>query len=532
MEGFLGHRFSLPRRGLFRAITLALLAVFVASSAQLRPPDAQAVGTASGVYFGAYGGSEEQSSIDILKAQGVQGVRMYIEWSELEPTEDYNTSSSIMGTDKLYNYDSRLASLSAAGIKPILMVGHAPTWAASRERGPLFPGKDASFARFLSKMVARWSAAPYNAHNWELWPEPDFGDSIPSYIKPEVAAAYQSRRAWGDNGADYAAMLKLAYPAIKAVDSTAIVQIGALAHDNFRNNGAKPGDNRSSPGFNEGGVFVYHFLDDVIDAGGGPYFDWMGFNAYSVFAPGWEKDQNYTAWDLAAKAKHIQGRLAAKGLSKPLIVMEAGIWSCCTNGTGFNFYTKPDRGTSDFTPDERTQGAYMTRTYLRGLTVDLKGVNWWLIRDFEAPNVQVNPDNHRGWYRTDSSAKPAAKAYKLMTTRLTGATYGGTYTPARTVSGQQLEAYSFTRADGGTVIAMWNPYRPADYYGSEDTSVVEVDAAGYIIYNAVGEAVTTTSVGGSRVRLTVGYMPVFMETFGSLGNTGMVPLLPKSSNGV
>lgn len=525
-------RFSWPRRGLYRAVTLALLAILVATSAQLQPPNAQAVGTASGVYFGTYGGSEELSSTQILAQEGVQGVRMYIEWAELEPDESYNTQATFVGTDKLFQYDQRLINLAQNGIKPILMIGRAPGWAAPRERGPLFAGKEASFARFVGKLAQRWSGAPYNVTNWELWPEPDFGDFIPDYVREPAKSAYVSRRAWGDNGADYANMLKFAYPAIKTVNPNAIVQIGALAFDNFRNNGAKPGDNRSSPGFNEGGVFVYHFLDDVIDAGGAAYFDWVGFNSYSVFAPGWERDQNYTAFDVAAKAKHIQGRLAAKGVSKPLIVMEAGIWSCCTNGLGFNFYTKPDRSIGDFTPDERTQGAYMARTYMRGLTVDLKGINWWLIRDFEAPTTQVNPDNHRGWYRTDGTAKPAARVYKLLTTRLSGATYGGPYSPARVVSGQAVEAYSFTRPNGNTVVAMWNPYRPADYYGSEDTSVVEVEASGYIVYNALGEAVSTTAVGGNRVRMTVGYAPVFLETFGSLGSRGMVPSLPKSSPGI
>jgi hypothetical protein len=512
-----------------RAVILLLLAAFVASNGELSLQQAQAVGTASGLYFGTYAGSEDLAATQIIAQEGVQGVRVYIEWALLEPTEDYNTRVDIAGTDALYNYDQRLINLANNGIKPILLVGRAPPWAAARERGPLIAGKEVSFARFLGKMAARWSGGPYNVHHWELWPEPDFGDFIPDYLREPARSAYVPRRAWGDNGADYSNMLKLAYPAIKAADPNAIVLMGALAHDNFRNNGTKPGDNRSSPGFNQGGVFVYHFLDDVIDAGGGSFFDWVGFNSYSVFAPGWEQNQNFTAFDVAAKAKHIQGRLAAKGLSKPLIVMEAGIWSCCTNGVGFNFYTTPDHTVSDFTPDERTQGAYMARTYLRGLSVDLKGINWWLIRDFESPSTMNSPDNHRGWYRTDGSAKPAARAYKLMTSRFSGATYGGTYTPARVVSGQAVEAYSFTRPNGSTVIAMWNPYRPADYYGSEDVSVVEVDAAGFTVYNAVGEAVSTNAVGGNRVRVTVGYMPLFFETFGSFGNIGIVPSLPKNS---
>ena len=35
-----------------------------------------------------------------------------------------------------------------------------------------------------------------------------------------------------------------------------------------------------------------------------------------------------------------------------MVVMEGGMWSCCTTGAGFTFYTKPDKSLGDFTPDE------------------------------------------------------------------------------------------------------------------------------------------------------------------------------------
>jgi hypothetical protein len=513
-------RLSWPGRRAFRALSLAVLSLLVASSAQLTPQGVNAVGTASGTYFGAYGGSENAQLTALLQKEGVQAVRMYIEWALLEPDISYNLLPGLSSTEALANYDSRLANLKAAGIKPILMVGRAPSWAAPRERGPLYAQHYTSYVKFLQKIVSRWASPTYNAHHWELWPEPDFGDVIPAGVNVS-----ETRRAWGDNGADYATMLKAAYPPVKAIDPTATVILGANAHDWFRTNGAKPGDNRSSPGFNQGGPFVYHFLDDVLDAGGGCCFDWMGFNSYVTFATGWEQEQNYTAWDVAAKAKHIQGRMAAKGVSKPLIVMEGGMWSCCTTGAGFTFYVKPDRTLGDFTPDENTQASYMARLYIRGLSVDLKGIFWWLIEDFEPPSVQSTPDNHRGWFHKDSSLSPkvAARTMQVMTTRLSGATYAGAYTPARLVSGEQIEGHSFTRSNGSTVVAMWNPYGPSD------SSVVELDAAGFVVYDAYGQAVPTTAVGGNRIRVTVGYNPIFLETFGSLGNRGIVPMLPKQS---
>jgi hypothetical protein len=524
LEAFLKLRLAWPGRAAYRALTLAVLASVVASLAQVSSPGVQAVGTASGTYFGAYGGSENATLTSLLKREGVQAVRMYIEWADLEPDISYNTQSGLVSTPKLENYDGRLANLKAAGIKPILMVGRAPSWAAPRERGPLYPDKYDHFVRFLTKIAQRWSGPTYDVHHWELWPEPDFGGTIPGNIPPAVATALEPRRAWGDDGAAYANMLKVAYPAIKTVDPASIVILGALAHDWFRTNGQVAGDNRSSPGFNEGGPFVYHFIDDVLDAGGSCCFDWLGFNSYVTFATEWEKEQRYTAWDVAAKAKHIQGRLAAKGVTKPLVAMESGMWSCCTSGAGFTFYTKPDKTLGDFTPDESTQAAYMARLYLRGLSVDLKGIFWWLIEDFEAANDQRTPDNHRGWFTKSPELAPklSARTMQLMTSRMNGATFAGTFTPARVVSGE-VEGYSFSRPDGSTLLAIWNPYGPSDL------SVVEIEATGYVIYDASGQSVQTTSAGGNRIRMTVGYMPIFLETFGSLGNRGIVPMLPKSS---
>jgi len=483
-------------------------------------------GSATGTYFATYGGSETAALRSTLRSKGVQAVRVYVEWVELEATEAQNAGADLPSTSKLGNYDERLADLKAKGVKAIVMIGRAPSWAAARERGPLRSGKEAAFARFLTKLVTRWSASAYDVHHWELWPEPDFGD----YLDPKLPASYAERRAWGDNGADYATMLRSAYPAIKAADPTATVIMGSMAHDFFRDNNVKAGDNNSSPGFNGGGPFVYHFLTDVIDAGGAAYFDWVAFNAYSVLATEWDRDQARcdphwsiprdiriwynSACDVAAKAKHIRARLAAKGVTKPLAVLEAGMPSCCpTNGLGFHLYTKPDWTTGEFTPDAATQAAYMARLYARGIAANLKVLAWWLIEDFEAKTVEANPDNHRGWYYQDLSPKPAARVMEILTSRLTGTTFNRDYTP-RTLSGK-VEGYIFTRTDGQEIVMMWSPYGPTE------TAVVEVDVNAIrpfgrmlrdvAIYDAFGAAVTTTYLGGETYRLTVGYMPVYIE---------------------
>ncbi len=94
---------------------------------------------------------------------------------------------------------------------------------------------------------------------FEMYNEPD-GNSL-----PEV-------RRWGHYGARYAQMLAAIYPAIKTANPNAKVLLGGIAYDGFED---------------KGGQFVRSFLDDVLNAGGGDYFDIMNFHAYPAFRGSW-----------------------------------------------------------------------------------------------------------------------------------------------------------------------------------------------------------------------------------------------------
>jgi hypothetical protein len=503
-----------------RMLLLPLVALFVASiSLTVNPTGTQAVGQASGVYFGAYpavhNGAAVFTSAPRTAPLGVQSERMQIEWAQLEYTEGYGQQPNLITTPKLEEYDRRLALYAQQGIKPILLIGEAPSWAASRGRGPLYADRYDDFANFMRKIVQRWSQPPYNVKHWELWPEPDFGATVPPNI---TDPNYGLRRAWGDNGADYANMLRQTYPVIKAADPSATVILGSMAFDFFRND--------SSPGFNQGGVFVYRFLDDVLAAGGGNYLDWVSFNSYAGFATGWETGTDGPERDILAKAKHIRQRMALHGVDKPLLTLEAGLWSCCApNNAGYNFYVTRTNEVGDYRPTERDQAAYMAQLYARGLAADLKGVFWYLIDDQQPPTLLTDPDGHRGWWRVDGTSKPVARTMRLLTSRLGGLTFGGVYQGATVESGE-IEAYSFTAPDGRTVAMMWSPYGPTE------TARVKLAGTGMIVYDAHGEAVPTEPADGSNVRFTVGFAPVFVEQFGFLGNRSVLPMVPRNRFGI
>jgi len=98
----------------------------------------------------------------------------------------------------------------AAGLEILFVVGSVPQWARKQpgERSPI--ADPATYARFLSIAVSRY--APLGIRHWEVWNEPNLDGPWP---RPDAAA--------------YAALLKAAYPAIKAADPAATVISGGLA---------------------------------------------------------------------------------------------------------------------------------------------------------------------------------------------------------------------------------------------------------------------------------------------------------------
>lgn len=455
------------------------------------PRSASAVGSATGLYFGTYGGSEDAIKAGRIAEVGVRAVRMSVEWDQLEWQESVHGTSSLTWSLKLAEYDQRIQMLAANGLTPIIFIGRAPNWAASRPRGPLYSDKVTAYVEFVSNLVRRWSVPAYNVKHWELWGEPDFGNVA-------VNPAHAGREAWGDNPAEFAAMLRAVYPAIKAIDPSATVIMGSLAFDYFRTS--------DGPGFNAGGSFVYRFLDNVLANDGGPYFDWLAFNAYSVFATGWERSNSNSGYDIVAKASHIRSVMAGRGVSKPLVILEGGVWSCCgASGPGYNYYVKPDNTTGSYIPGENEQAAYLVQLYARGLAADIKGVFWYLIDDSEAPPGLTDPDGHRGWWRYGGvQEKPAADAMRRLTSKLSGAIYAGVPSELLTGAGR-AEAHAFTKADGSRVIIAWSVYGPSD------TATICVTGSTVAITDALGQSVVSSAVSPGITRATIGFAPVYIE---------------------
>jgi hypothetical protein len=131
---------------------------------------------------------------------GADWVRVWALWQDLEPARGVYTQHLI---DQL---NAKVAALHARGIKVLVVVHRSPDWASG---GGIAPPRDAaSFGAFMGSIAQR---AP-GVDAWELWNEPDGSEF------------------WlgGPEPAGYAALLRAAYPAIKAVQPADIVVTGGM----------------------------------------------------------------------------------------------------------------------------------------------------------------------------------------------------------------------------------------------------------------------------------------------------------------
>jgi hypothetical protein len=286
-------------------------------------------------------------------------------------------------------------------------------------------------------------------------------------------------------------MLKQTYPAIKAAAPNVNVIMGALAYDNF--------EASTSPGFNTGGhgcgAFNYRFFDDVLAAGAGSHFDAFAFDAYGVFGVGWEQQADANgAYDIAAKTNYLRARFPVIR-SKEVFILESGIWS---DDSVHLPVRMPDRSLGSVAPNQEWQAGYPGKLFARGLSVNLKGVVWYGIRD------QAN-DQQRGLLDQSGQPKRSFRAYQQAATSLAGATFQATLAPRAVASGLP-EGYVFRTSSGARLVVVW----AVGDLAARARVTIDMPGGNVRAFDVVGGAVSGLQVSGDAVTLEVGHAPVYL----------------------
>ncbi|MCC7452465.1 MAG: LysM peptidoglycan-binding domain-containing protein [Anaerolineae bacterium] len=193
----------------------ATLAAGTAAATTAPSNTASNVGFAYGV-SAFLGVSDPALVVTAVKDLGVNWVKLSLAWRGLEATK---------GTIDFATLDSRIDLLTNANFKILLTVSAAPDWArnTTTESGP--PTDFNDYANFIGAVAARYKG---RVQAYEIWNEPNI------------------RREWSGrplSAASYVELLRLAYNAIKAADSAAIVVSAGLSPTGF-NDGVNAIDDR------------------------------------------------------------------------------------------------------------------------------------------------------------------------------------------------------------------------------------------------------------------------------------------------
>lgn len=298
-----------------------------------------------------------------------------LDWSSVEPTR---TGPATYLWSAAVGLESELRTARRHGFEPILVIRGTPGWAAVRPEWSCSAIKREAlpaFADFVKAAVQRYSQPPYRIRYYELYNEPD--------AAPDLVPRNSVFGCWGDltdsqwyGGDDYAAMLKQAYPAIKAANSEAVVILGGLLYDNP----AQPASLR--------------FLEGILANGGADKFDWANFHYYY-------QDNRWESWGpgIIGKATHIRQTLARYGVAnKPLICTEVALRTF---------------GHEELEP---LKANFVIIANIRAMQANIPVVIWYrlLYPGFFGSGL-VDPN---GW-----THKPAYTAYVTLTDKLASARY-------------------------------------------------------------------------------------------------------------
>ena len=409
-----------PRLGL---LFFGLLQIFVASNvvAPAAPAAAQAqsaIPVARDVRFGL---NQAWEAPDAADRAGAGWSRLMFWWSALQPhgPQDWNHFAT--------DHDSYIDDEIARGRELVGVIINTPSWASASGSPNAVPSNlylrwddpKNSWGRFVQKLAAHYKG---RIDSWIIWNEVDIPEG--------------QWRTWDGTVADYAQLLRVAYPSIKTGNAQARVAL------------------YGSPWWYDRGAFLSRLLDtlaaDPAARANGYYFDVANLHMYS------------RANDIPRIIGWYHDQLAMRGMgSKPM-------WIAETNAVPYDDPLWP-ASKAGFRATLDEQASYLTEafaTYL-GLGVERIGVNRILDgADFEAGGEPF------GLLRNDRSARPAYRAFSML------ARY---YAGARTATYHPADESGITRVvldkDGERVTVVWTT-RPED-------AVAAVDAE-----SAIGLAVT------------------------------------------
>ena len=407
-------------------------------------------------------GVDGKWSLDKMKSAGVTWLRLtkQLNWSEIGAVEGADPDWS-----KAADVEAILIDAAQKGLKPILVIQNAPTWAQKYSGsvcGPIREEKLSAFGDFLYKVVERYSKPPYNVTYYQIWNEPDtFANTATT-----VYGCWGEYADSTNGGSFYGTMLAQVYPQIKAANPDAQLVMGSLM---LNCNPLDPKLNCSSP---------EKFFDGVLQTAGGA-FDAVMFNSGTSYDAGknpvWLEKNNWR-WTNAfgglvdGKINYLRNAMAAYGIDRPIIHSEAYFL---------------DRTTENFNVFENQKADYLVWVNANGWSQNLKAVIWYSIEGWKGSELINTGGTETLAYQALKTMSGLLQKSELISRNDLG---GYTHFIFRTI-GQDIWLLVPTGETHGTTYSISKPAnfkRAVDIYGVEQAisgETIEFNRPFYVIVN-------------------------------------------------
>jgi hypothetical protein len=296
--------------------------------------------------------------LDSFAAMGARWIRFDVKWEVIQ-----NRGSASYDFDR---YDELAQAARARGLKILGTLAYAPPWARSSACSSNFmcePRDANEYATWAARTVDHFKG---QISHWEIWNEPN----ISGFWKPQP------------NAAKYAALVKAAYPRIKAANPDAFVLAGA-----------------TSPAPNDGTqIDEVTFMQQVYANGAQGSFDAWSHHPYTHPAPPGNVHPDSSWYQMYGASPNMRSVMAANGDGAKQL------W-----GTE---YGPPTSGTPG-SVGEDGQARHVTDAYRLWRSYKWAGpLFWYSGRDLEAPGASGSAWNYMGLLRQDFTPKPAWYAYR------------------------------------------------------------------------------------------------------------------------
>ncbi|MEH3155927.1 MAG: cellulase family glycosylhydrolase [Gordonia paraffinivorans] len=340
------------------------------------------------LYWDANNPASVQESLDRMQALGVQNIRIAVPWAAVEPVDGYYDWSSI---------DAMVNAADARGMGVLAVVSTSPTWTRGTDSTVYTPPSDPSaFADFLQTMSSRYAG---KVGAYEVWNEPNY------------YAAYSP----APDPAGYTALLKAAYPAIKAGDPDAEVIGGVLG---------------STLTWGSYTMNPVDFVQQMYADGAAGSFDALSFHPYQntlMFSQG----PSVSTESPLSQLTRIRDLMSANGdASKEIWASEYGL------PTG--------------TVGDQNQATFVGDFLDTWSTLPYAGPAFLYTLDDRNSADTTDPENTFGIYRDDGTAKPVAEVIKQFIATHPQSTTAAARDAALVSSASSTGSESSTASTGST----------------------------------------------------------------------------------